>query len=366
MSIKMFDCGFGDSFLLAYNSKCNHLLVDFGVHSNSKTRRKAPAYENVVRTVDSIKKKDFMLTHFHADHFSGMIYWQRWWGSTYRNHYFGSVIVPGINSLAVIKCLLLLSLRCCHGEMRFIEFLEWYCRWGFRGLELVARGDEYNDLKILWPDRNLLEEKATRFLEQINGDDLFGGKLNLLMDYAEGILKLLNDLRREDFNEYEKAKEVLYKVKKARKEAEELLTTAERMAYRKRVQQSDFGNDCSIVFQYKELDGQNIERCCLFTGDVTQDAWAIMEAPICPLMYDQYNVIKLPHHGTESHFHDFTRRIHDDCKFLIPNGSIGRWPTSNNYRIDMVPVIAAYDNTSVNVWARPGDTIINRDDSVQI
>ncbi len=134
------------------------------------------------------------------------------------------------------------------------------------------------------------------------------------------------------------------------------------------VNKIDIGNECSIVFQYKEIDDNNNERRCLFTGDVTSSAWEIIDYNV-PILYDKFSVIKLPHHGTENYYHDFGNKAADDCRFLVPNGSIKRtgWHSSDLYKIDTVPVIAAYDNTTVNGWKRTGfDTIININDSEMV
>lgn len=369
MTIKMFDCGFGDSFLLHYNEECNPLLVDFGIHQRSKKRGKVPAYENVVKTVNAIDKKDFMLTHFHGDHFSGMLYWKKHWRTAYPNRNFDKIIVPGVNSLAVIKVLLFLSLRCSHDKVYFIEFLEWYCRSRFRGLRLVSRGDRYHNLEILWPDKKSIEENAKKNLAVLNEDDEFATKLSPLLNFAEEILILINTLTEDTFNDYEEAIKLLVEVKKAKKTIEDSLSDEEKKKYIEKIKELNIGNECSIVFQYKESIDNDKERNCLFTGDVISDAWSTIEGCVPPLLYDKFDVIKLPHHGTKCYYHDFVARVRDGCRFLIPNGSIRDtgWYTYINYRIDTVPVIAAYDNVTVNAWSRTGfDTIINRDDSEDV
>ncbi len=226
MSVKMFDCGFGDSFLLHYSDKYNPLLVDFGVHVHSKSGGKVAAYENVVKTMNTIEKKDFLLTHFHADHFSGMLYWKKYWYKKYKNYIFDNIVIPGINDIDIIRNLLLVSLRCCHDKIQFIDFLDWYCRSGLKGLRLVSRGDKYNDLEILWPDKNVIREKArknnslSKIQDNYNetNDERFSvDKINPLLSYSERILELINSLTDTSYKDYRNAINLIVEVKEERR-----------------------------------------------------------------------------------------------------------------------------------------------------
>ena len=72
MEIRMYECGFGDCFRLREANQVD-LYVDFGIHSsswsgNDKTNR----FDNII--ADMNEKKDFLLTHYHDDHFNGAIY----------------------------------------------------------------------------------------------------------------------------------------------------------------------------------------------------------------------------------------------------------------------------------------------------
>lgn len=366
MAIRMFDCGFGDSFLLHYNEKHNPLLVDFGVYLKSKRGGKIRAYENVVRTVNAIKQKDFMLTHFHGDHFSGMLYWKRNWAKLYPNRNFDNIIIPGVNSPAMIKVLLFLSLRYARTRVYFVEFLDWYCRSGFRGLHLVSRGDRYNDLEILWPDRGTMEDMAQEYLRRLSEDEELTNLVAPLLNQAQNVLVLINALTENGADSYQYAIQVIADVKRIRKTILDSMSDDDKEKYDRIVKELNMGNECSIVFQYKESEPVMKKRKCLFTGDVTQNAWDIIEGCTTPVLYDKFDVIKLPHHGTEAHYHDFSARLNTNCRFLIPNGSITdpSLYTYNNYRISTVPTTVAYDNATVSSWGRGTlDTIINRDRS---
>ena len=65
-----------------------------------------------------------------------------------------------------------------------------------------------------------------------------------------------------------------------------------------------------------------------------------------------YDVIKLPHHGTKSHYYDFTNIVNDNSIFLIPNGYIRRWPIARQYAMDAnekaIKVICAHHNACMS------------------
>lgn len=66
-------------------------------------------------------------------------------------------------------------------------------------------------------------------------------------------------------------------------------------------------------------------------------------------MHRRYEVIKLPHHGTDSYYHSFVGIVDSNSTFMIPNGYIKkRWYISSKYNNDCVKVgnttVCAYNN----------------------
>lgn len=98
-----------------------------------------------------------------------------------------------------------------------------------------------------------------------------------------------------------------------------------------------FGNEISIVFQNYQA-----ERNVLFTGDFGKKRnWLFIENNQDNLvnMHSNYEVIKLPHHGTNSYYHSFTGRIQNTSTVMIPNGYINHnWYVSQKYNIDSVHI----------------------------
>ena len=81
-----------------------------------------------------------------------------------------------------------------------------------------------------------------------------------------------------------------------------------------------FGNEISIVFQNFKAD-----RNILFTGDFGKKMnWSFIEKNRDGLvkLHSCYDVIKIPHHGTDSYYHSFLKRIQATSELMIPNGYI--------------------------------------------
>ena len=115
---------------------------------------------------------------------------------------------------------------------------------------------------------------------------------------------------------------------------------------------AEFSHRINIIFHNKDISKQNI----LFTGDGdnSDDMWDIImhnkdgKTPF----HQHYDVIKLPHHGTKSHYYDFTNFMNHNSIFLIPNGYIQRWPIARQYAIDAnkksIKVICAHNNACMS------------------
>ena len=96
-----------------------------------------------------------------------------------------------------------------------------------------------------------------------------------------------------------------------------------------------FGNEISIVFQNFKAD-----RNILFTGDFGKKMnWSFIEKNRDGLvkLHSCYDVIKIPHHGTDSYYHSFLKRIQATSELMIPNGYIKQhWDVSSKYNADSI------------------------------
>ena len=69
----MYNVGFGDCFCI--RDRKSSLLVDFGA-ANSKIegRPRREVFDVIISDLTTIRKKNLLLTHFHMDHLSGLLY----------------------------------------------------------------------------------------------------------------------------------------------------------------------------------------------------------------------------------------------------------------------------------------------------
>ena len=73
----MYNVGFGDCFCI--RDRKSSLLVDFGA-ANSKIegRPRREVFDVIISDLTTIRKKNLLLTHFHPDHVSGLLYMMRY------------------------------------------------------------------------------------------------------------------------------------------------------------------------------------------------------------------------------------------------------------------------------------------------
>ena len=160
MEIRMYECGFGDCFRLREASQVD-LYVDFGIHSSSWAGKdKIKRFDNVI--ADMNEKKDFLLTHYHDDHFNGAIYM-----AATTTHRFKEVYISDVWNMPGSVYVTLLTL--------------------LRGIftKSVILGEN----TALWPEKNYVARKAQRMFEKLQVEV---GKSNL--EEIERIANRLNEI----------------------------------------------------------------------------------------------------------------------------------------------------------------------------
>lgn len=98
----MYNMKFGESILITRKDQID-VLSDFGSKWDEKDMR--TTYDKVIRDLSSINEMKVYISHFHLDHYSGLIY-------TYNNHIHLNIeelILPDINHLSVIRALVTTS-----------------------------------------------------------------------------------------------------------------------------------------------------------------------------------------------------------------------------------------------------------------
>ena len=339
--IRQYDMKFGDAFLLDDDSN-NPYLVDFGSTKgiSLKSRDIVYRYDKVIADLESFgdNKVNFLLTHFHEDHYIGLLYMMK---KRHIEYNFKKIIVPDIRNKFIMTRILysifyetMLKLIFL-GRKRSKVFTNLYevSRYflaDISKLKFVSRGDVVDNNQILWPitcyERDLssitneygkiihelnLTVVNKKYTKKINNEitkcvdvwyEMFISKENFV-DSEQFIAFSHLDCLIEELVFIARGKDLNYDVLK---EISDYL--------RKDV------HKYNIVFHNMENNKYNY----LFTGDIssTNMKKIFNNVGILPSisLHNKYYYIKIPHHGTKTHFFDFTSKLNDSAVLLISSG----------------------------------------------
>lgn len=336
MHISMYNTWFGDCFELKNDTQ--KLFVDFGIHKDSPTH--CPNIAGITRTRDvahneigleilKSKSSDFLLTHYHEDHFSGLLYMYH--NSTvFSPPVFHTVYIPDVwsapGSTTTISLLLLeellknsrLSGR--SGALNLLDLIKYLCG-SAKNVVLTKRGTPiaFNNSIALWPDPEKINHTAQHYYEGLLDTP---GLREILLELAP-IADALRDrvlwvVSSEEHFRAEQVTEVFLFIERS------LSSLAERFRFvltdeahtKDSIRLNAFGNAISIVFHNREDSQDNY----LFTGDITKGRLGKISKNYdgkYPL-HDHYKYIKIPHHGTYQHYFDFS--AFNPEIIMIPNG----------------------------------------------
>lgn len=382
MRIRMYNVGFGDCFCI--RDRKSSLLVDFGA-ANSKIegRPRREVFDVIISDLTTIRKKNLLLTHFHPDHVSGLLYMMRYRRDAYE---FEKIYLPDVFSGPEMKYTLALLLLADVTKkaslpgrrVSLFTLAEALCARRVK-IDLLSRGSEFEGkYTALWPDlsevsreteevfNSLIENHENAMTELVNiaeevrelflsmteetleaeekseplsvPEDTDGPESSLKdpreysgenEEYTQEKLVLANEDAgaaiedtAEDPEETEKERvrrlnpeklEKKFRELQATEEFQALLESAEKQGHSLR----QFRHKISLAFQ-NTIDG---ELNLLFTGDV-QPQYMKMIAENYDgkiQLHEHYWCIKVPHHGTESHFFDFSGFSPENM--MIPNGA---------------------------------------------
>ena len=382
MRIRMYNVGFGDCFCI--RDRKSSLLVDFGA-ANSKIegRPRREVFDVIISDLTTIRKKNLLLTHFHPDHVSGLLYMMRYRRDAYE---FEKIYLPDVFSGPEMKYTLALLLLADVTKkaslpgrrVSLFALAEALCARKVK-IDLLSRGSEFEGkYTALWPDvsevsreteevfNSLIENHENAMTELVNiaeevrelflsmteetleaeekseplsvPEDTDGPESSLKdpreysgenEEYTQEKLVLANEdagAAAEDTaeapEEAEKEKARRLKPEKLEKKFRELQATGEFQALLESAEKQghslrQFRHKISLAFQ-NTIDG---ELNLLFTGDVQPQYMRMIAENYdgrIPL-HEHYWCIKVPHHGTESHFFDFSRFSPENM--MIPNGA---------------------------------------------
>ena len=359
MRIRMYNVGFGDCFCI--RDRKSSLLVDFGA-ANSKIegRPRREVFDVIISDLTTIRKKNLLLTHFHPDHVSGLLYMMRYRRDAYE---FEKIYLPDVFSDPEMKYTLTLLLLADVTKkaslpgrrVSLFALAEALCARKVK-IDLLSRGSEFEGkYTALWPDvkmvsretedvfNSLIENNEKAMTELVNiAEEVRQLFMSMTEDENEADVDLGAEKEAEDVDgnqigsdsaesvqgnngtqEYAQA-ELRHRLKpeKLEKKFRELQATPEfrtllECAEKQGSLLRQFRHKISLAFQ-NTRDG---ELNLLFTGDVQPQYMKMIVEDYdgrIPL-HEHYWCIKVPHHGTESHFFDFSKFSPENM--MIPNGA---------------------------------------------
>lgn len=362
MEIRMYECGFGDCFRLRETNQTD-LYVDFGIHSSSwqkidKTKR----FDNIIAGMG--ENKDFLLSHYHEDHYNGAVYMAAKTKNRFNEVYISDVWnMSGSVSVTVLTLLRGIFTRSVmYGNNTIIDFLQSVCN-GHSRIHFISRGMRFhnNQYIALWPEKNYVANKAERLLNQIE-KDLEDNFLKEIEEIAVKLNRLVVSYEESNGRDVDSYEARFVELQDEYRVVQEEFNRLYGDNYKNNTQYklTKFGNKISIVFQNYQGD-----RNVLFTGDFGKKRnWSIIEKNKDNVveMHSCYEVIKIPHHGTDAYYHCFASKINDKSTLIIPNGYIRQpWIISYKYGTDSMKMnnkTVCADHASCNSAVCPNCTCI--------
>lgn len=342
--IKQYDMKFGDCFLLEENED-NLYLVDFGSKKGYRSSIIKQRYNKVIDDLQNIgdEKVTFLLTHFHEDHYLGLLYMRSIMGVNFK---FKKIIIPDIRNETITYILIsslfyktflesiLLGKKTTKVFTNLFEISDYFLD-DENDLKFVSRGNSFDDKEILWPIKGDNEEEksniysnfknlidvedvdkyikncASAWYEMLTYGESYINNENELYDKFIKLDCIINDLLKNKYHGIKKEISI--------SNIHEILNKLDYMNHR-----------YNIVFQNTERNGKNF----LFTGDIRPtDLKKILDNSVKPSikLRDYYMYIKIPHHGTKDYFFDFSDKMESDSVLMISNGKYSNWKIFQDY-----------------------------------
>ena len=325
MKVRMYNVGFGDCFCLRDRKKS--LLVDFGTNnSRIEGRPRREIFDVIISDLSTTNCKNLLLTHFHMDHLSGLLYMMKNRDSSLD---FGKIYLPDVFSKEemsrTLVLLLLADLLKESGlpsrQVSLFALVDALLE-NRQNLELLSRGKIFEDkYQALWPDTDVIQRETDEVYNEICKNENLAAVMEELLNFAEKLRRIIWSMTEEGKAQTEEEQEKIslayvydreFRRIKAIPEFKELLS----FLNINKVNLRQFKHKISIVFQ-NARDG---ELNLLFTGDVQPGHLKMIAENYdgkLPL-YEHYWCIKVPHHGTQEHYFDFSQ--YEPENMMISNG----------------------------------------------
>lgn len=319
----MYNVGFGDCYCLRDRKKS--LLVDFGTNnSRIEGRPRREIFDLIISDLSTIECKNLLLTHFHMDHLSGLLYMMKNKDSSFD---FGKIYLPDVFSEEKMSRTLVLLLladlvkdSCLPSrQVSLFALIDALLERQTQTVELLSRGKIFEEkYQALWPDAYVTQRETNEVYDLLK--EKFPEIMDVLLDFAEKLRQIIWSMTDEGKvlleNNQKNIRAYVYEREfrriKALPEFKELLTWLNR----NQVNLRQFKHKISIVFQNAREGELNL----LFTGDVQPEHMQMIADNYdgkWPL-YEHYWCIKVPHHGTQDHYFNFSG--YEPENMMISNG----------------------------------------------
>lgn len=339
--VEAYNTYFGDCIILKDKDDDSNLLIVFGTHCLSN-------FFGAYQKRDELEKKiaediyaryksqniSLLITHFHDDHISGLMY-------MYNNekkfkNFFKNIYIANIwnNKFAVASNLLeelllekeLKSCKLPRSIVTLFDLLD-FISVNIVGVRLLSKGVTFEDNKYitLWP---IAEDCEKNFLSIIQNLKLSTEFKDKLIELSETICNYVTQeiaIGQDDRDIVEKTLSCKQKIENMRMEyrvlENRLLENKEdlvnsQLAEEQKMKLNKLNHKYNIVFQNCVDGNENI----LFTGDIEKSQMSKIEGAGDIKLHKKYKYIKIPHHGTESHYFDFGK--YNPEYVIITNGKV--------------------------------------------
>ena len=201
MKVRMYNVGFGDCFCLRDRKKS--LLVDFGTNnSRIEGRPRREIFDLIISDLSTISSKNLLLTHFHMDHLSGLLYMMKKKDISVD---FGRIYLPDVFSKKVMSrtlvLLLLADLLKESGlpsrQVSLFALVDALLE-NKQNVELLSRGKLFeNKYQALWPDVDIIQKETDEVYDQLIKDERFTEVMVVLLEFAEKLRKIVWSMTEE-------------------------------------------------------------------------------------------------------------------------------------------------------------------------
>lgn len=299
-SITMKNVGFGDCFLIKNGDET--LVVDCG--TRAKPDSKYPQLKNIANEIACKAKENnysALITHFHADHISGFKKMEKENSKIFSKFYVPGIIKLGKKDFIIYKMeiniFFIYDLRnkkwdSSTAELKSFQFVDKLAQ----EIVFLKAGDKFSignaSYEVLWPDWRIIKYEELLKLYDIMESVIKNELKDKYEDFyviKESILNSIDEWYQNNRGVVERMKEELLRLSKlkyeCKKEREKIIEQIDEDEIH--ISLNEAVNGTSIVFHDKKI---------LMLGDVLSSIIEILS------LKEYYDVVKIPHHGTASHY----------------------------------------------------------------